>query len=42
MVQYTLGEDQKKQLFAGRYKFHLPTEAELRVEIRREMKKLAS
>jgi predicted nuclease of restriction endonuclease-like (RecB) superfamily len=42
MVQYTLGEDQKKQLFASRYKFHLPTEAELRAEIRREMKKLAS
>jgi len=37
VVRYTLGPDQKK-IFASRYKLHLPTEAELRVEIRRELK----
>jgi hypothetical protein len=40
VVQYTLGEEQKKQIFTSRYKLHLPTEAELKAEIRREMKKL--
>src|SRR5206468_12882038 len=40
VVQYTLGEEQKKQIFTSRYKLHLPTEAELRAEIRRELKSL--
>ncbi len=29
VVKYTLGADQKKQIFASRYQLHLPTEAEL-------------
>lgn len=37
VVKYTLGEDQQK-IFAGRYKLHLPTEAALKAEIRRELK----
>ena len=35
VVRYTLGEDQRKKIFASRYKLYLPTEAELRAEIRR-------
>lgn len=42
VVQYTLGEDQKKQIFTSRYKLHLPTEAELKEEIRRELKSLGT
>ncbi len=38
VVQYTLGENLKKQIFASRYKLHLATEKELRDEIRREVK----
>jgi predicted nuclease of restriction endonuclease-like (RecB) superfamily len=30
VVKYTLGADQKKQIFASRYQLYLPTEAELR------------
>jgi predicted nuclease of restriction endonuclease-like (RecB) superfamily len=41
VVKYTLGPDQQKAIFASRYKLHLPTEAELRAEIRREIKALA-
>src|SRR5262245_28802639 len=41
VVQYTLGEEQKKQIFTSRYKLYLPTEAELKAEIRREMRKLS-
>lgn len=37
VVQYTLGKDQNERLFASRYKLHLPTEAELRTEIKREL-----
>jgi predicted nuclease of restriction endonuclease-like (RecB) superfamily len=37
VVKYTLGEDQKK-IFASRYKLHLPSEAELRTELRREVR----
>jgi len=37
VVQYTLGKGQNERLFASRYKLHLPTEAELRAEIRREL-----
>jgi predicted nuclease of restriction endonuclease-like (RecB) superfamily len=41
VVQYTLGPEQEQQIFTSRYKLHLPTEAELQAEIRREMKKFA-
>lgn len=35
-VKYTLGTDQQK-IFASRYQLHLPTEADLAAEIRREL-----
>ncbi len=38
VVKYTLGQDQKKQIFTSRYKLHLPSEAELKAEIKRELK----
>jgi predicted nuclease of restriction endonuclease-like (RecB) superfamily len=37
VVQYTLGKGQSERLFASRYKLHLPTEDELRAEIKREL-----
>ncbi len=37
VVKYTLGPHQGKKIFASRYKLHLPTEAELKAEIRREL-----
>jgi predicted nuclease of restriction endonuclease-like (RecB) superfamily len=40
VVRYTLGREQQKKIFASRYKLHLPTEAELRAELRRELKML--
>ena len=40
VVRYTLGEEQQKKIFAGRYKLHLPTEAELKTELLRELKNL--
>jgi predicted nuclease of restriction endonuclease-like (RecB) superfamily len=40
VVKYTLGPDQEKKIFASRYKLHLPTEAELKAEIRRELEVL--
>ncbi len=40
VVQYTLGPHQKKQIFTSRYKLYLPSEAELKAEIRRELKEL--
>jgi hypothetical protein len=40
VVQYTLGPNQKKQIFTSRYKLHLPTEAELAAELQREVKAL--
>lgn len=40
VVRYTLGEEQQKKIFTSRYKLHLPSEAELRAEIRRELKHL--
>ncbi len=40
VVRYTLDEGQKK-IFASRYKLYVPTEAELRAEIRREVKAFA-
>ena len=36
MVKYTLGKE-NKQIFASRYKLHLPSEKELAEEIRREL-----
>lgn len=38
VVKYLLGPDQQKKIFASRYKLHLPTEAELKAEIRRELR----
>ena len=38
VVRYTLGADQQKKIFASRYKLHLPSEAELRAELRREVR----
>ena len=40
VVRYTLGPDQEKKIFASRYKLHLPTEAELQAELRRELRLL--
>lgn len=40
VVRYTLGPEQEKKIFASRYKLHLPTEAELKAELRREIKLL--
>ncbi|MEB3231474.1 MAG: PDDEXK nuclease domain-containing protein [Leptolyngbyaceae bacterium] len=42
VVKYTLGQNQHNTIFASRYKLHLPTEAELQAEIRREMSQLQS
>jgi predicted nuclease of restriction endonuclease-like (RecB) superfamily len=42
VVKYTLGPGQRKKIFASRYQLHLPTEAELKTEIRRELKELTS
>jgi len=42
VVKYTLGPDQQRKIFASRYKLHLPSEAELRAELRREVKVLAA
>lgn len=40
VVRYTLGPDQQKTIFASRYKLHLPTEAELKAELQREVRAL--
>ncbi|MDF1760553.1 MAG: PDDEXK nuclease domain-containing protein [Coxiellaceae bacterium] len=39
MAKYLLG-DKAKQIFSSTYKFHLPTEKELEVELKREMQAL--
>lgn len=39
MVKYTLGE-KAAQIFASNYQFHLPTEEELTVELKRELEEL--
>ena len=39
MVRYTLGE-KARQIFATKYQFHLPTEAELEAELKREIEKI--
>jgi predicted nuclease of restriction endonuclease-like (RecB) superfamily len=41
VVRYTLGPEQQKKIFASRYKLYLPTEAELKAELRRELKLLS-
>jgi predicted nuclease of restriction endonuclease-like (RecB) superfamily len=41
VVKYTLGADQEKTIFASRYRLHLPSEAELKAEVRRELKQLS-
>lgn len=41
VVRYTLGRGQQKNIFASRYKLHVPSEAELRAELRREVKALS-
>jgi predicted nuclease of restriction endonuclease-like (RecB) superfamily len=40
VVRYTLGPNQQNKIFASRYKLHLPSEAELQAEIRREISQL--
>ncbi|OGJ87043.1 MAG: hypothetical protein A2268_15135 [Candidatus Raymondbacteria bacterium RifOxyA12_full_50_37] len=37
VVKYTLGTDDREKIFASRYRLLLPTEAELKAEIKREM-----
>ena len=40
VVRYLLGPDQSLKIFTSRYKLHLPTEAELTTELKRELKEL--
>ncbi|MBI5410422.1 MAG: DUF1016 domain-containing protein [Nitrospirae bacterium] len=40
VVRYTLGPEQSRKIFASRHKLHLPSEAELQAEIRREVRQL--
>ena len=40
VVKYTLGQELQKRIFASRYKLYLPTETELKDEIRRELRLL--
>ncbi len=40
VVKYLLGPDQSKKIFTSRYKLHLPSEAELASELKRELKEL--
>lgn len=37
VVKYTLGESRQDKIFASRYKLYLPTVAELKAELRREI-----
>jgi len=37
VVKYTLGKNQQKKIFASRYKLYLPTVAELKAELRRDL-----
>lgn len=39
VVKYLLGPEQSKKIFTSRYKLHLPTEAELASELKREVLK---
>jgi len=40
VVRYTLGPEHHRKIFAGRYKLYLPTAAELKTELQREIKML--
>lgn len=40
VVRYTLGEELQKKIFTSRYKLHLPSEAELKTELLRELKSI--
>lgn len=40
VVKYTLGPDQEQRIFASRYQLHLPTVAQLRAELKRELRSL--
>lgn len=40
VVRYTLGEEQQTKIFTSRYKLHLPSEAELKAELLRELKRI--
>ena len=42
VVKYTYGRDQDRKIFASRYKLHLPSENELRKELRRELRVLGN
>ena len=42
VVRYTLGPEQAQKIFASRYKLHLPSEAELKRELRREVRELTA
>jgi predicted nuclease of restriction endonuclease-like (RecB) superfamily len=42
VVKYTLGRDRENKIFASRYKLHVPTEAELKAEMRRELRLLSA
>ena len=41
VVKYTLGPDQEQRIFASRYQLHLPTVAQLRAELKREIRALS-
>ena len=41
VVKYTLGPDQEQRIFASRYQLHLPTVAQLRAELKRELRSLS-
>jgi hypothetical protein len=40
VVKYMLAPEQSDKIFASRYRLHVPSEAELRAEIRRELREL--
>ncbi|MHB8523253.1 MAG: PDDEXK nuclease domain-containing protein [Limisphaerales bacterium] len=40
VVRYTLGEELQKKIFTSRYRLHLPSEAELKTELLRELKSI--
>lgn len=42
VVRYTLGEQQRRNIFTTRYQLHLPTEEELSRELRREVRALTA
>ena len=40
VVRYTLGKGYRKNIFASRYQLHVPTETQLKAELRRELRLL--